>query len=107
LGLGDRTDPSKRLRVNEGAHDDDGEDGGVAVAPGQFGHVLEVHAVHAGDHGGYCDEGGHGADAAHVGVLLDAELGGAGVEDADDQFVGADHALGGALVVWWSATSRR
>ena len=51
------------------------QDHGVAVAPGELGHVLEVHPVDAGQRRRDRQEGGVGGHLAHVGVLLQALAG--------------------------------
>jgi putative transposase len=68
----------------------------VAEGPGQLGHVLEVHAVDAGDHRWHGHDRHPGRDPAHVGVLLHADLvlaqgdlGQVGLEDAGEQLAEA------------------
>ena len=71
-------------------HQDEGER--VAVGPVQLGHVVEVHAVDAGDQGGHDDERGTGGDLAHVLVLLHRDPREVGVEGGRQQDVEAvDH----------------
>src|SRR6476469_1583120 len=65
--------PAERPVQAQAGHGHDPEHDVVAVGPPQLGHVVEVHAVYAGDHRGHRGDGDQARDLAHVAVLLDRD----------------------------------
>ena len=69
---------------------------GVAELPAQLRHVVEVHAVHAGDQGRYGGQGDARGDLAHVVVLLHRDPRQVGLERRGQQVVQSVDRLGRA-----------